>query len=548
MNIEVVSENAYARKVKITVPADSVRAALDKAYKDVMRRAKLPGFREGKVPRKVIEARFGPGIANDVAGDLIQSAWTKTLDEHGIDPVSRPSVTEQSEVKSGQDFTFSIGVEVKPEVEAKVIDKLEVYWPEWEITADEVQASLDARRQGASRLASVEGRPVQAGDTVQVEITVKDGDTVVVSEPGTLVRTVGESWLTGVESLLEGLSIGDDASGDVAFSADARNEDVAGKTLATTVKVLAIQALTAPELDDALAEELGYDNLADMTDKVKAELAGGREEGARNQARANLLEKLIAANPFDVPQGMIEANLRMLMDELKLQQAYQGVDPRNVRFTEAQVADLRIRAVFAAKGGLLLESVASQGKLEVTDADIDAKLTELAESRGQTLEAVKGWFQKDDGMEDLRQRLLEEKTLDFLLDKAVITHEAPEVVEGSDQPDAVEAKPAKKAAAKKPAAKKAAAEEAPQAEEAPKAAAKGGSAYKTIDGVKYAKDLLELAGDAGGKLSLARIKEIVAAAEDGPGITEVEKRTLAYIGENYALAASTQKWLDGKIS
>lgn len=472
MNIEVLSENAYARKVTVTVPATTVRAALEKAYQTVGRKARLPGFREGKVPRNVLEARFGASIADDVAGELIQESWTRAMADHGLEPVGRPSVTDQGRVASTVDFSFTIAVDVKPTVVASTYTGLSVFWPKSELTEDEVAAELERRRRSQTRLTAVTDRPVAEGDVVQVELTVKDGDDVVLTEPGTLIRTRNESWFAGIESFLLGLSVDGTKTADVTFSEQARHESLKGKTLSVTAKVLGIQAMQAPELSDELAKELGHDTVAALTADVRSSLDKGRADQARNQARANLLEALINANPFEVPASMIEQNLNMLVEELKLQQAYAGVDPRTVRFTQAQMADLRTRAAFAAKGGLLLESVWKSEGLTATDADIEAKLVEIAAERNQTVEAIRGWIEKDGGIEDLRQRLLEEQTLDWLLGKAVVSHEAPAAANAAPaaaEAAEPEAKPAKKAKAKK--AEAAPAEEAPAAEAAPEAAA-----------------------------------------------------------------------------
>ena len=476
MNIEVLSENAYARKVTVTVPATTVRAALEKAYQTVGRKARLPGFREGKVPRNVLEARFGASIADDVAGELIQESWTRAMADHGLDPVGRPTVTDQGRVASTVDFSFTIAVDVKPAIVASTYTGLSVYWPKSDLTEVEVEAELERRRRSQTRLTAVTDRPVAEGDVVQVELTVKNGDDVVLTEPGTLIRTRNESWFAGIESFLLGLSVDGAKTADVTFTEQARHESLKGKTLSVTAKVLGIQAMQAPDLTDELAKELGQDTVVALTADVRSTLDKGRADQARNQARANLLEALIAANPFEVPASMIEQNLNMLVEELKLQQAYAGVDPRTVRFTQAQMADLRTRAAFAAKGGLLLESVWKTEGLTATDADIEAKLVEIAAERNQTVDAIRGWIEKDGGTEDLRQRLLEEQTLDWLLGKAVVSHDAPVAGDAAPAPAAeVEAKPAKKAKPAAAPAKKAApapAEAAPAAEAAPEVEAK----------------------------------------------------------------------------
>lgn len=430
MQVQVTSDNSYARKIAITVPADRVRSELDKAFKKVAGRARLPGFRKGKAPRKVIEAQFGPQVVEDVANALINEAYRDALSKHELIPVSQPSLVDSSPIKASADFAFTVAVDVRPEVELTAYTGFEVYKPEANITDEQVSEAIERRRKSAARLASVEDRAVQAGDKVQTELLLREGEDEVANEPGTLIDTDGDFWYPGVESLLTGLEIGGEASGEIAFADDARNPAIKGRTLQASVKVLAIQAMVEPELDDALAEELGFEGgVEGMKAKIREDLGKGREESVTNVARANLLQKLIEANDFEVPEGMINQNLQMLMEEVKLQQAYQGVDPRNVRFTKEQVEDLRGRAAFAAKGGLILEAIQKKEGFEVTDEDVEAKYAELAEARGQSIEAIKGYFVQDDAVDDLRARILEEKTLDWLLAQCTITNEPPKAAE-----------------------------------------------------------------------------------------------------------------------
>lgn len=469
MKIDVHSEGSYRRRVEVQVPATTVREELDRAFNVYKKRAKIHGFRPGKVPRQVLELRFGEQIASDVAQQLIQKGWTETLKAHKLDVVSRPEVADQGSLQGDADFAFTIAVEVKPEVSLDAYKGFEVVHPRYEVADAEVERSVQARLQGQARLVEITDRAVQPGDMVLCELTARDGDTIVVQEPGTMIRTGGEVYYPGVEALLIGLSADQEGSGEVSFGADARIESVRGRTLAVTVKVLSIQANQVPELTDALAKELGHDDVAALQASIRKDLAKGRDDLARNQARANLLQVLIDKNVFDVPPGMVDQQLELLVQELKLQQAYRGVDPRTVQFSAAQMADLRMRAEFAVKGGLILDYVSKTENISVNDADLEAKYADLAAERGQTVEAIKGYFKKDDAVDELRARLLEEKTLDWLLDQAVVIDEAPK------------AEAAPKAAA------------TPKAEAAPKAAAPAGEADLSLlkGTVKAIKEALE---------------------------------------------------------
>jgi trigger factor len=242
-----------------------------------------------------------------------------------------------------------------------------------------------------------------------------------------MIRTEADPYYPGVDALIVGTAKDGEAAGTVAFPDSARSEAVRGRELQVTARVLSIQSIEVPELSDDLAGQLGYEGgIEGMRAALRQQIRDARENLARNQARANLLQALINANPFEVPSGMVDQHLEMLMEELRLQQAYRGRDPRSVRFSPEQVADLRVRAEFAAKGGIILEYVSRTEKLEVVDADLEAKYSELADQRGQTVEAIRGYFVKDGAVEELRSRLLEEKTLDWLLERAKISSSGAE--------------------------------------------------------------------------------------------------------------------------
>jgi trigger factor len=442
MKIDVSSLNSYQRKLSITIPADKVRQEVDQAYRRLGRGAKIRGFRPGKVPRKVLEARFGPQIQSEVAESLIQTSWGKAISDHDIEPVSQPNLDDVGEIKASDPFSFTILVDVKPAVEVDGYEGVEVYFPKAEVSDEEVDQAIRHRLEGHAKLVEVEGRPVQAGDFVLAEVKAVDGDEEVAHEPGTMIRTEADPYYPGVEALLIGLEKDGEKTDTVDFPETARAEAVAGRSLSVTVKVVGIQANEVPELSEEIAEELGFEGGAvGMRAALQSELVESRNELARNQARANMLQELISANTFDVPGSMVESNLKLLMDELRMQQMLRGADPKNISFSDPQVADLRQRAAFATKAGLILEFVTTKEGIEVTEADVDAKLQELADSRGQTIEAVRGYFQKEDAVSELKERLIEEKTLDWLLERAKLVDEPPVKAEAE-----AEAAPAEAAA------------------------------------------------------------------------------------------------------
>jgi trigger factor len=219
-----------------------------------------------------------------------------------------------------------------------------------------------------------------------------------------------------------------------------------------------------------MAAQLGFEGGADgMRAAVQLQIQEAGDAQARNQARANLLNVLIDGNEFSAPAGLIDQQLKALLEEIRIQRAYRGENPRDIQFSDSELADYRTRATFAAKASLILDHVAKAESIGVEDGDLEAKYQEIADARGQRVEAIKGYFVKENAVEDLRERLLEEKTLDWLLERATLVD--PKPADEAPAEAAAEAAPAKPKA-KKATKKAAAAEEAPAAD-APKAELEG---------------------------------------------------------------------------
>jgi FKBP-type peptidyl-prolyl cis-trans isomerase (trigger factor) len=285
-----------------------------------------------------------------------------------------------------------------------------------------------------------------------------------------MVNTADERYYTGLETALLGAKRNEATTLDVTFSDEAMIEELKGRTLSVTATVSSIQAMSTPALDDDMAAQLGFEGGADgMRAAVQLQIQEAGDAQARNQARANLLNVLIDGNEFSAPAGLIDQQLKALLEEIRIQRAYRGENPRDIQFSDSELADYRTRATFAAKASLILDHVAKAESIGVEDGDLEAKYQEIADARGQRVEAIKGYFVKENAVEDLRERLLEEKTLDWLLERATLVD--PKPADEAPAEAAAEAAPAKPKA-KKATKKAAAAEEAPAAD-APKAELEG---------------------------------------------------------------------------
>ena len=431
MTRQIENVSSIQKRIRYEVAADTVGREMSKAYDELRRIRRIPGFRPGKAPRRVLEARFGPQVRASVTQQLIQNAWEEVLE--GLDVVGRP-VVEPDDLEQNGVFTFTVTVDVKPEVELGEYTGLEVEQPKLEVAEDHVENAIQARLQQAAKVVEIDDRPVVEGDIVVTQLKLVDGEEVVVEEAGTAVLVGQDPYYPGVDALLVGMSKDEEKSESVTVGEAAVQQTLQGRTLTAEVKVISIQATVVPELDDETAKELGFEEGASaMRESIAADAAKRVEEGARNQGRANLLQALIESHDFEVPDAMVDAQLQQLVQELRMQQMYQGADPRSIHFDEAQMEDLRGRALFAVKGGLLLQSISDAESIEPTEEDIDSTLQEIADSQGQTLEFIKAYFQNQGQLDELRHHVREKKTLDWLLERANVTEVDPVAADDAEE-------------------------------------------------------------------------------------------------------------------
>ena len=422
-DLQIENVSPIKRRLRFTVPQETVNSELNTAYEAIKDQARLPGFRKGKVPRNILEARFGKQVRGDVSNRLVSQSWSQEAEKFNL--AGQPRLKESNEVSSRTDFIFTIEIDIRPDVAVDGYKGVEIPYRVATVSDDEISAEIERLLKGQARIEEVtDDRPVEAGDFVQIELVLKDGDEELAREAGTMVNTASERYYPGVEELLLGMSRDEEKSGTVTIGEGSIFEHLRGKSLEATAKVLSIQANRVPALSDEIAESMGYEGGADaMRAAIQMKLQQSRDEAARNQARVDLLQKLVDANSFDVPDGMVSEQLNALVEELRVRRAYGGQDPRSIRFSDKEMEDLRQRATFAAKASCILDAVARQESIEATDDDVNARIEEIAGMRGQTAEAIRGYLAREGAFDVLRDRILEEKTLEWLLERADLKHE-----------------------------------------------------------------------------------------------------------------------------
>ena len=418
MKVQVEELSPVERKLSIEVPPEQVQAELGRAYAQLGRQVRLPGFRPGKVPRRILEAKFKGEVEDDVARRLVERAYLSAISEHHVDAVGAPQLTP---VRLDQEkpFAFEARVEVRPKVEARDYRGLPLKRVQATVTDAEVDERLEAMRQRVARLEPVEGRTAtETGDFAIVDyVGTIDGQPFVGSKAEDVtVEVAPGDLLHGNVPQLAGLVIGQSRELDHAFAADDPEPSRAGKTahFAFTLKGLKRQLI--PALDDDFAKEVGGgETLAELKAKVRSDLEAAARTRSAQDERDQLVKGLVERNPFDLPRAMVERGLDAMLDGALRMMARQGVDPSRLNLDFASLREeMRPKAEAEVRGALLLAAVAEKEALSVNPDEVEARIAQYATESGAPLHQVRKAFKEPDQRRALEQRLREEKTVEFL--------------------------------------------------------------------------------------------------------------------------------------
>lgn len=414
------------KKVSVELPPDLVQDALETAFTTVSRSVKMKGYRQGHVPRRLVERFYGDDVKKDVAQKLVTGSIHEALAEHKLDPVAPPRV-ENGSVERGQPFKYTATVEVRPHVEPKDYEGLTVPKVSAEVTDAEVEERLEGMRREQSMFVPVEGRDtVEQGDYVSCDYKgFMDGAPLRGAErENVLLEAVPGSLLENKAEGLLGSKIGETKELAVTFPTDYSVEELRGKEARFQVSVKGLKKREVPALDDAFVQDLGGEakTVSDLRARLRDELVSQKKQHADAEQREKLLEALVAKNPIEAPPALVERNVDVMLQGMLESFMRRGIDPRQMGLNlERLRTDMRGRALLEVKGYLLLEAIADKEKIEASDDDMNKHFEKLSAEVGQPVDKIRAALRRNDSMDSLKSRLRQDKALAFLLSKANFT-------------------------------------------------------------------------------------------------------------------------------
>ncbi|MFD1358387.1 trigger factor [Fictibacillus halophilus] len=411
----------------VEVEASEVDTALDQAFKKVVKKVNVPGFRKGKMPRRLFEQRFGvESLYQDALDILLPKAYGDAVEETGIEPVDRPEV-DIEKMEQGSNLVFTAKVIVKPEVKLGEYKGLEVEKTETEVTDEDVQNELTRLQEQQAELVVKEDGAIENGDTVNLDFEgFVDGEAFEGGKAENYSLEIGSgSFIPGFEEQLVGEKAGAEKDVNVSFPEEYHAEELAGKPAVFKVKIHDIKSKQLPELNDEFAKEAEGDaeTLEDLKKELRTKLEESKKQEAENQTRETVIEKASENAEIEIPEAMVNTELDRMVQEfgqrlqmqgmnLDLYYQFSGTSEEALREQMKEDAQKRVRT------NLVLEAIVEAENIEVSEEEIDAELNKMAEMYKMEVEQIKQMLAMQGGNDAVAADLKVRKAIDFLVENS----------------------------------------------------------------------------------------------------------------------------------
>jgi trigger factor len=419
---EVKATGKHEHLVQVHVPQGDYDAVYAEQLQKIASRVKQPGFRQGKMPRSLIERQFSGQLLEDTASELVQRHYTEVIESTGLKPAVQPEL-ELPAVQPGSGFTFTLKVTTWPEAKIKDLGKLQ--FTATEVTAGDadVEAVVERLMTSQVRYEPVDGRAAEAGDRLEIDFTgYVDGEAFEGGKGENVALVLGEGrFIPGFEDGLMGAAPGDQREVSVTFPADYQAANLAGKAARFEVTVRTVARAEPPKDADDLATIVGFDDAAALRADIRQRLQAEAEQAGYTATRQAALDALLEANAVELPDALVREDVKQTTMRVAQNMRQQGLQPDKSMFEDPEFQkEVRGRAERGLKLSVLLQAVRNETGIEVTEDDIEAELAAQAKQYPEEQhEEFKRWMRgQPERMQELADQLLERKCIAYIVDKA----------------------------------------------------------------------------------------------------------------------------------
>ena len=412
--------------LEISIPAAEVETETNRVVLDVQKRAKLPGFRPGKSPASIIRKQFAGDIRQQVLEHLIPNHLQKQLEAENLNVVGTPDISDVH-FHDNEPLRFKATFEVVPEIELGEYTNIEVPYQDPEVSEEDVTKRIDEIREQKAQYLNIDPRPLADGDFAVVSLESIGGVEGSPVKTDEMQLEIGaKETFEAFNENLRGLSPGDEKDFEVEYPADYGSEKLAGRTVKFHAVLKGLRKKELPELDDDFAQELGdYRTVDELKEAVRKAIFSQRQYEAQQEAKNKIVDKLVDAHDFPVPEVFVERQIRNRVEQSLRSMAEQGVDPSKLKLDWEKVKEAqREKATREVKASLLLGKVSDREAIRATRDEVDAEVEKAARQQRKPVAAVHMEFEKDGTLGRIASHIQTDKTLNFLFERARKTAES----------------------------------------------------------------------------------------------------------------------------
>ena len=406
--------------LEISIPVHEVESETDRVVADVLKRAKLPGFRPGKVPVSLVRKQFASDIRKRVTDALIPKYLQKQFESENLNAVGTPDIKDVH-FHEGEPLRFKAEFEVVPQIELGEYKEIEVPYHDPEVTDEDVAKRLDEIREQKAQYVNIDPRPLENGDHAVVALeSVAGVEGEPMKQEEMVLEIGGADTFEAFTENLRGVSPGEEKEFEVTYPAEFGSKRLAGRTVRFHATLKGVRKKELPELNDEFAQDLGdYRTVEELREAIRKSLFAQRQYEAQQEAKNQIIDKLVAAHDFPVPEVFVDRQIRNRVEQSLRAMAAEGVDPKSIKLDWEKVRETqRDKAVHEVKASLLLGRIAEREAIGATRDEVDKEVERLAKQQREPVAAVQMRFEKDGTLGRIASHIQTEKTLNFLFEHA----------------------------------------------------------------------------------------------------------------------------------
>ncbi|HHV62573.1 MAG TPA: trigger factor [Firmicutes bacterium] len=422
VSVERIEKNVVSLEVELE--EEALDRALERSYRKLVKKVAVPGFRRGKVPRKIFELKVGKAaLYEDTLDTLVPEAYLDAVKESRIDPIDQPKF-EVIQMEEGKPFKFKATVEVRPEVNLGNYKEIKVEKKVEPVSDEDIDNQIEAMRKANARLIDVQDRDVaERGDFAVIDFdgSIEGAQGKDMSAREYTVEIGGGRLIPGFEEQLVGLRIGEEREIETSYPEDFPDKEVAGKKARFKVMLRGLKRMELPELNDEFAKKAGgVETVEELRKSVASSLERSKEKLAELKLRNEIIDRVVKDAQVELPESLVNRQIDSMVADYSYNLSQQGMTLD--KYLEAVGQDIqsfreqfREEAQNVVKRDLVLREIAKLENIQVTDDDVTARLEEISQKTGRDMDSVRKAFTMGTGEERLRDMIMIDKTIDFLV-------------------------------------------------------------------------------------------------------------------------------------